>query len=122
MKIKSIAWCLVLFSAFAIVYGLMWLFARSYVASSRQSREFSLRQDLLTMRSVLSQYTLDKHKRPHSMDDFVAAGYLKQVPVDPMTGRDDTWVLKCSSDPAMPGVESIESGDGSPTRGVAGCD
>jgi general secretion pathway protein G len=63
-----------------------------YSASIKRARESVLRQDLFTMRSVISQYTLDKQKMPQSADDLVQAGYLKQVPKDPMTGQDNwTW-------------------------------
>jgi general secretion pathway protein G len=56
-----------------------------YSNSVKRARESVLRQDLFTMRSVISQYTLDKQKMPQSGDDLVQAGYLKSVPVDPMT-------------------------------------
>ncbi|HKW19597.1 MAG TPA: prepilin-type N-terminal cleavage/methylation domain-containing protein [Terriglobales bacterium] len=58
-----------------------------YSNSIKRARESVLRQDLFTIRSVISQYTLDKQKMPQSGDDLVQAGYLKQVPVDPMTGQ-----------------------------------
>lgn len=58
-----------------------------YSNSVKRARESVLRQDLFTMRSVISQYTLDKQKMPQSGDDLVQAGYLKTVPVDPMTGQ-----------------------------------
>jgi hypothetical protein len=93
------------------------------VTSLRQSRELTRRQNLLTMRAVLSQYTLDTHRRPRSLDDLVIAGYLKHVPLDPMTGRKDTWLLKCSSDPASPGIVSISPGNPSAAiKGTAQCD
>ena len=79
---------------------------------SRETRERVLLQDLFTMRAIISQYTLDKQKRPHSLDDLVAAGYLKEVPVDPLTGRKDTWVVKCSSDGSEAGIVDIDSGYG----------
>ena len=59
----------------------------NYVTSVRRARESVLRQDLFAMRSVLSQYTLDKQKMPQSADDLVQAGYLKQIPTDPMTNQ-----------------------------------
>jgi competence protein ComGC len=34
------------------------------------------------MNEITNQYTLDKHKRPQSLDDLVAAGYLKEVPAN----------------------------------------
>ena len=63
-----------------------------YTASVKRARESVLRQDLFTMRSVISQYTLDKQKMPQSADDLLQAGYLKQIPIDPVTKQADwTW-------------------------------
>ena len=59
----------------------------NYTQSVKRARESVLRQDLFTMRSVISQYTLDKQKMPQSADDLVQAGYLKQVPTDPITNQ-----------------------------------
>jgi general secretion pathway protein G len=58
-----------------------------YRSSVKRARESVLRQDLFTMRSVISQYTLDKQKMPQSGDDLVQAGYLKQIPTDPITNQ-----------------------------------
>jgi general secretion pathway protein G len=58
-----------------------------YGQSVKRARESVLRQDLFTMRSVISQYILDKQKMPQSGDDLVQAGYLKQIPIDPTTGQ-----------------------------------
>jgi competence protein ComGC len=79
----------------------------SYVTSPRRERELIIRQDFLIMRSLIGQYTLDKQKRPHSLDDLVVAGYLKDVPIDPTTKRKDTWILECSKDPRTPGIIAI---------------
>ena len=59
----------------------------NYTSSVKRARESVLRQDLFTMRSVISQYTLDKQKMPQSADDLVQAGYLKIIPTDPMTNE-----------------------------------
>src|SRR5579863_7110471 len=64
----------------------------AYNQSILRARESVLRQNLFTLRSVISQYTLDKQKAPQSLDDLVSAGYLKQLPTDPMTGKNDSWV------------------------------
>lgn len=111
-KAAYIAWlCFETACTIALTGGLIWIFASSArVDSIAGMRQNTLRQDLMTMRAIISQFTLETHKRPHSLDDLVKAGYLKEIPTDPMTGRKDTWVLKCSKDPANPGVEEIESG------------
>jgi general secretion pathway protein G len=80
--------------------------------SPAKARERVLRQDVFEMRAFISQYTLDLRKRPQSIDDLVAAGYFKHVPTDPMTGRNDTWVVEWSNDPKMPGIVGIRSGAG----------
>lgn len=59
----------------------------NYITSVKRARESVLRQDLFTMRSVISQYTLDKQKMPQSADDLVQEKYLKQIPTDPITGQ-----------------------------------
>lgn len=64
----------------------------AYNQSIVRARESVLKQNLFTLRSVISQYTLDKQKAPQSLDDLVTGGYLKQLPMDPMTGKNDSWV------------------------------
>lgn len=65
----------------------------AYLRSVNRAREAALREDLATMRSAISSYTVDKEKAPQSLEDLVQAGYLKRIPVDPVTNRSDTWVL-----------------------------
>jgi general secretion pathway protein G len=86
-----------------------WLYSE-HADSVTKMRDLTLRQDLFTMRAIVNQFTLDKHKRPQSFDDLVAAGYIKRVPTDPTTGRNDTWILQWSDDPKMPGIIDIRSG------------
>jgi general secretion pathway protein G len=92
--------------------GLVWLFVPSYVTSPRQARERILRHDLVIMRAVINQYTIDMQKPPRSLDDVVVAGYLKEVPIDPMTRRKDTWVVICSTDRSQPGIVDVGGGSG----------
>ena len=65
----------------------------NFTRSVQRSREAVLRQNLFTLRDLISQYTLDKQKAPQSLDDLVQAGYLKQIPKDPMTDQAD-WAVE----------------------------
>jgi general secretion pathway protein G len=69
-----------------------------------------LRQDLLTLRYLISQYALDKHELPRSLDDLVGAGYLRQIPIDPVTGNPD-WAVDMIADPIHhePGISDLHS-------------
>jgi general secretion pathway protein G len=88
-----------------------------YNQSLVRSREAVLRQDLFTLRSLISQYTLDKQKAPQSLDDLVQGGYLKMLPKDPMTSEanwevvqeDDTIMTPDQQDPGISDVHSASN-------------
>ena len=87
----------------------------AYNQSILRAKESVLRQDLFELRSLISQYTLDKQKAPQSLDDLVQAGYIKQIPMDPMTGSNSTWTVDqedtvMSVDQQEPGISDVHSG------------
>src|SRR6202166_4261745 len=87
----------------------------AYNLSILRAKESVLRQDLFELRSLISQYTLDKQKAPQSLDDLVQAGYIKQIPMDPMTGSNSTWTVDqedsvMSVDQQDPGISDVHSG------------
>jgi len=69
-----------------------------------------MQQNLFPLRTLLDAYVADKHRRPQSLDELLASGYLKQVPTDPMTGGNDSWAAEWSNDPKAPGMVNIRSG------------
>src|SRR5579863_237494 len=86
-----------------------------YNQSLVRARESVLRQDLFTLRSLISQYTLDKQKAPQSLDDLVPA-YIKVVPKDPMTNeanwetvQEDVLLSVDQQDPGITDVHSASS-------------
>jgi general secretion pathway protein G len=81
----------------------------NFTTSIKQSREAVLRQNLFTLRSLISQYTLDKQKAPQSLQDLVQAGYMKQIPVDPITGQVD-WTVDQEQDTVMSPDEQDQGG------------
>src|SRR3954469_9474364 len=84
-----------------------------YNQSVVQARESVLRSNLSTLRSVISQYTLDKQKAPQSLDDLVTAGYLRQIPTDPMTRQTNWEVVQedvmMAVDQQEPGISDVHS-------------
>ena len=86
-----------------------------YQKSIIRSKESVLKQNLFTMRTVIDEYTYDKQKAPQSLDDLVSEGYLRSIPVDPITGRQDTWRIIMedatnSTNQSEPGIFDIRSG------------
>ena len=87
----------------------------AYNQSILRAKESVLRQDLFELRSLISQYTLDKQKAPQALDDLVQAGYIKQIPTDPMTGSNSSWTVDqedtvMSVDQQDPGISDVHSG------------
>ncbi len=84
-----------------------------YNQSILRAKESVLRQDLFTLRSVISQFTLDKQRAPQSLEDLVQAGYLKQLPKDPSTGQPNWQVeqedVLLAVDQQQPGISDVHS-------------
>jgi len=99
----------------AIIAILATIAIPSYINAVRHAKEAVLREDLHTMRQAIDSYTVDKEKAPQSLDDLVQAGYLKEIPTDPVTGRSDTWEVSQSDsftdiDQTQGGIDNVHSG------------
>lgn len=68
------------------------------------AKESTLREDLFTMRKMIDQYAADKGKLPQSLDDLRSAGYIHDIPIDPMTDAVD-WQVEFGEDPGSTGGE-----------------
>src|SRR5450631_3979527 len=62
-----------------------------YTRNVAAAKEAVLKEDLQVMRIAIGSYTVDKQKAPQALDDLVSSGYLKAIPKDPFTGRNDSW-------------------------------
>ena len=85
----------------------------------QRAREAALRENLYALRNVIDQYFTDKGKYPDSLQTLVEDGYIRKIPVDPMTGSETTWVEEQSAggaeedqdDPSLQGgIANVHSG------------
>jgi general secretion pathway protein G len=86
-----------------------------YQKSIIRAKESVLHNNLTTIRTVIDNYTYDKEKAPQSLQDLVTEGYLRAIPIDPMTGSNQTWrtVMEDASqsvNQTEPGIFDIKSG------------
>ena len=83
----------------------------------RKAQEAALRQNLYVLRNCIDQYFTDKGKYPESLQTLVEEGYIRKIPIDPMTQSDSSWVEE------QAGSQSTASGgdetDPSAQSGVA---
>lgn len=96
---------IIVFTLIGILVGLA---LPEYKYSLRKARETVLKTDLFEFRKLIGQYFNDKHKYPPSLRSLVDEGYLRQIPIDPLTRSADTW-LEIREQPnyeeLLPGVE-----------------
>ena len=81
----------------------------------RNSKEAVLKEDLFRMRDAIDQYYADKGKYPTDLQALVTDQYMREVPVDPITGSRDSWqTIPAEPDPtspsADPGIFNVKSG------------
>ena len=97
----------------SIIMILMAVAVPVYNQTVIQSRESVLRSNLNTLRNIIQQYTLDKQKAPQGLDDLVTAGYIRQIPIDPMTRQPNWEVVQedvlLAVDQQEPGITDVHS-------------
>ncbi len=99
----------------AIIAILLEIAIPIYSRSILATRERALRTDLASLRQAIWRFTLDKQKGPQGLDDLRAAGYIGEIPNDPMTDKPD-WEpepaqenVLLSPDQQDPGITDVHS-------------
>jgi general secretion pathway protein G len=67
--------------------------APRYAEHVDRAREAVLHQNLLGARDAIDKFMGDRGRYPKDLQELVTAHYLRQVPLDPVTDRADTWIL-----------------------------
>ncbi|MCC6860942.1 MAG: prepilin-type N-terminal cleavage/methylation domain-containing protein [Bryobacterales bacterium] len=99
----------------AIIVVIVSIAVPMYQKSILGAKESVLRNNLFTLRTVIDEYTYDKQKAPQSLEDLVREGYLREVPVDPITGSRESWQVVMeealtSVNQTEPGIYDVKSG------------
>ena len=99
----------------AIISILIAIAVPLYQKSLLRTKESLLKNNLFTLRTVIDEYTYDKQKAPQTLEDLVNDGYLRAVPLDPITNSSQSWRLVMedavtSVDQTMPGIYDVRSG------------
>jgi general secretion pathway protein G len=99
----------------AIIGILVGVALPQYRLSVIKAKEAVLREDLWIMRDSINQHFTDKGHYPSDLNGLVEAGYIKTIPVDPITNSSDTWITEDAesdeSDPDAPsGIKDVRSG------------
>jgi general secretion pathway protein G len=97
----------------AIISILVSIAVPMYQKSLLRTKESMLHSHLFTLRTVIDEYTFDKKKAPQTLQDLVSEGYLRAVPIDPITGNDNWRTINEDSliavDQTQPGIYDVKS-------------
>ncbi len=100
------------------IIGILTAIAIPRLASApKRAKEAVLRTNLHTLRDVLDQYYADKQRCAESLQILVDEGYLRMLPVDPMTKSADWTTDPCEGEDAdltalTSGLDGFSSGPG----------
>jgi general secretion pathway protein G len=99
----------------AIVVILVGIAVPYYQKSIIRAKESVLRTNLFTLRQVIDEYSYDRQRAPQQLQDLVTDGYVRSVPIDPITGSNQTWQTinedpATAADPNQAGIFDVRSG------------
>jgi prepilin-type N-terminal cleavage/methylation domain-containing protein len=96
----------------AIIALLVAIVSPRYFRSVDRARETSLHTSLNVMRDAIDKFAGDLGRYPESLDELAQRKYVREIPVDPITGRRDTWIVAPPPADAVAtdGVADVHSG------------
>ena len=106
---------IIVFTLIGILVGLA---LPQYQTGTRRAREAVLKENLYVLRTLINQYYTDKMKYPASLQTLVDEGYLRKIPIDPITNAAETWIEvpeilnpdDMLSGMEIPGIVDVHSG------------
>lgn len=107
---------------FAILALLISIAVPRYFAHVDRAKEATLKQDLSVMRDSIDKFYADKGRYPDTLEELVSERYLRNVPMDPITERNTTWVTLPPPADANAKGEVYEVKSGAEGKGGDGTD
>ena len=75
--------------------------------AQQRARESALRHDLFEMRKAIDDYYADKQKYPDSLETLKSEKYLRNIPKDPITQKQEWEEVQAQPDPAPSGAGGL---------------
>lgn len=74
------------------------------------TREVVLKRNLVSLRDAIDKFYADHARYPAELKELVQQRYLRDVPIDPITDRSDSWLLIAPLATAGGAVADVRSG------------
>jgi general secretion pathway protein G len=99
-----------LMTVIAIIGILATIAVPSFQKSIIRAREANLSNSLFVLRDVIDQYYADHGTYPPTLASLVEKNYIRAIPMDPITGSTDTWILIPPQGEGASGIYDVHSG------------
>jgi len=63
-----------------------------YSSTIQRAKEAALKENLQVLRKTFDVYYKDRQVWPSNLKSLVGEGYVRAIPVDPLTNKVDSWV------------------------------
>jgi general secretion pathway protein G len=83
-----------------LLLGLVLATATACSHTKRKATEAMREANVQTLRDVIAQHHGDKGRYPERLEELIETGYLRKIPLDPLTRSAATWVPVYAQDPA----------------------
>ncbi|WP_148716374.1 type II secretion system protein [Chitinolyticbacter meiyuanensis] len=98
----------------AIMASLLTLVVPRYFQQTDKASETVLKHNLVSMRDAIDKFYADTGRYPSTLEEMVERKYLREVPVDPVSGKRDGWqVVSPEGGSGVYDVKSGATGNGS---------
>lgn len=90
----------------AIIATLMTLVAPRFFQQTARAKVVVTEHNLNTLRNAIDHFRRDRPEGLYELDELVEAGYLREMPLDPISNRRDNWQSKMDDNGQIIDVES----------------
>jgi general secretion pathway protein G len=94
----------------AIIATLLSIVVPRYFGTVTKAKESTLLENLYITRNAIDKFFYDNGRYPDALNELVNKRYLRDLPVDPITDSENTWVLVPPADPTKGKVFNVHSG------------
>lgn len=93
----------------AIMGALLTLVVPRYFEQAERAKETVLRENLTVLRASIDRFHGDRGRYPQTLQELVERRYLREVPMDTLTGSRSTWTLEAPAN-GEAGIYDVRSG------------
>ena len=94
----------------AIIATLLSIVVPRYFGTVTKAQESTLHENLYITRDAIDKFFGDNGRYPDSLNELVDRRYLRELPVDPLTDSDSSWILVPPADPSKGKIYNLRSG------------